>query len=134
MNGKSELTSNVVRADREISNLEALDAVDVKALIEHTVLDDAVALLGRHGAGSQAVPGALDVALDPLLDGLDVLGAVLQLVADLLVVRVEVAGDGLLLGLGQRARPAAVAQAGRQVAGQGVGLGRQEVHVVGAGG
>lgn len=133
MNGKSELTSNVVRADRKISNLEALDAVDVQALVEHTVLDDAVALLGRHGAGSQAVPGALDVALDPLLDGLDVLGAVLQLVADLLVVRVEVAGDGLLLGLGQRARPAAVAQTRGKVAGQGVGLGRQEVHVVGAG-
>jgi hypothetical protein len=39
--------------------------VDVESLIEHTVLDDAVALLGSHGAGSEAVPGGLGVALDP---------------------------------------------------------------------
>lgn len=106
----------------------------IKALIKHTVLDDTIAFLRRHGAGTQAVPGALDVALDPLLDGLDILAAVLQLLANLLLVRVEVGRDGLLLRFGERARPAAVTQAGRVVAGQGIGLGRQEVHVVGTGG
>jgi hypothetical protein len=37
--------------------------VYVEALVEHTVLDDAVALLGRHRARAERVPGGLDVAL-----------------------------------------------------------------------
>jgi hypothetical protein len=57
------VTSNVVRADGQVRNLQALDAVDVEALIEHTVLDDAVTLLGGHGARAERVPGGLDVAL-----------------------------------------------------------------------
>ena len=40
---------NVVRTDRQISHLEALDTVDVETFIQHTVFDDAVALLWRHG-------------------------------------------------------------------------------------
>jgi len=57
------VTSDIVRANGQIRNLQALDAVNVKALIEHTVLDDAVALLGSHGARAKGVPGSLDVAL-----------------------------------------------------------------------
>ena len=37
--------------------------MDVEALIEHTVLDDAVALLRGHRARAKGVPGGLDVAL-----------------------------------------------------------------------
>jgi hypothetical protein len=50
---KGTLTSvaaDVVRADREIGNLEVLHAVDVEALVEHTMLDDTVALLWSHRA------------------------------------------------------------------------------------
>jgi hypothetical protein len=46
-----------------VLHLEALDAVDVEALVEHTVLDDAVTLLGGHRARAEGVPGGLDVAL-----------------------------------------------------------------------
>lgn len=35
-------------ADTEISNLQALDAVHVETLIEHTMLDDRVTLAGCH--------------------------------------------------------------------------------------
>jgi hypothetical protein len=31
--------------------------VDVESLVENTVLDDAVTLLGSHGACAEAVPG-----------------------------------------------------------------------------
>jgi hypothetical protein len=57
------VAADVVRADGQIRDLQALDAVDVEALVEHTVLDDAVALLGSHGARAERVPGGLDVAL-----------------------------------------------------------------------
>jgi hypothetical protein len=57
------VTSDIVRANGQVRNLQALDAVDVEALVEHTVLDDAVALLGGHGARAERVPGSLDVAL-----------------------------------------------------------------------
>jgi hypothetical protein len=57
------VASDIVRANGQVRNLQALDAVDVEALVEHTVLDDAVALLGGHGARAERVPGSLDVAL-----------------------------------------------------------------------
>lgn len=64
------VAANVVGADGKISNLEALDTVHVESLIKNTVLDDAVTLLGCHGAGSEAVPGGLCVALDPFYEEL----------------------------------------------------------------
>lgn len=108
--------------------------MDVESLVEHAVLDDAVALLGCHGAGSEAVPGGLDVALDPLLDGLDVLLAVLELLADVSLVGVEDLGTGLPVALGERRRPASVANTGSKVAGEGVLLGGSKVKVVTTGG
>lgn len=57
------VAADVVRTDGQIGNLQALDAVDIEALVEDAVLDDAVALLGSHGARAQGVPGGLDVAL-----------------------------------------------------------------------
>lgn len=42
------VTADIVRADGQISDLEALDAVHVEALVQHAVLDDAVALSGGH--------------------------------------------------------------------------------------
>jgi hypothetical protein len=57
------VTSDIVRANGQVRNLQALDAVHVEALIEHTVLDDGVTLLGGHGARAERVPGGLDVAL-----------------------------------------------------------------------
>ena len=57
------VAADVVGADGQIGDLQALDAVDVETLVEYTVLDDAVALLGRHGARAERVPGGLDVAL-----------------------------------------------------------------------
>ena len=60
--GRVRVATNVVRADGQVSNLEALDAVNVEAFVEHAVLDNAVAVLGRHGACAQGVPGGFDVA------------------------------------------------------------------------
>jgi hypothetical protein len=57
------VTADIVWADRKVRNLQALDAVDVKALIEHTVFNDAVTLLRGHGARAEGVPGGLDVTL-----------------------------------------------------------------------
>jgi hypothetical protein len=51
------VAADVVGADGQISHLEALDAMYIETFVEHAVLDDAVALLGRHGAGSETVPG-----------------------------------------------------------------------------
>ena len=53
------VAANVVGADRKVSDLEALDVVHIQALIEHTVLDDAVALLGGHGARLAAGSGVV---------------------------------------------------------------------------
>jgi hypothetical protein len=64
------VATHVVGADGKISNLESLDAMDVESLVEDTVLDDAVTLLGSHGAGSKGVPGRLGVALDPFCEWL----------------------------------------------------------------
>ena len=57
------VTSDIVRADGQIGDLQALDAVHVEALVQNTVLDDAVTLLGGHRARAERVPGSLDVAL-----------------------------------------------------------------------
>lgn len=46
------VAADVVGADGQVGDLEALDAVHVEALVEDTVLDDRVALAGSHGAGS----------------------------------------------------------------------------------
>jgi len=56
------IAADVVGADGQVGDLEALDAVDVQALIEHTVLDDGVAVPGSHGARSKRVPCSLNVA------------------------------------------------------------------------
>lgn len=131
--GRVGVAADVVRADGEVGDLETLDAVDVESLVEHAVLDDAVALPGRHGAGSEAVPGGLDVALDPLLDRRDVLLAVLELLADVRLVGVEDLRAGLPVALGEGRRPASVADAGGEVAGEGVLLGGGKVKVMSAG-
>jgi hypothetical protein len=57
------VAADIVGTDRQIGDLQALDAVNVEALVEHTVLHDAVALLGCHRARAERVPGRLDVAL-----------------------------------------------------------------------
>lgn len=46
------VAADVVGADGQVGDLEALDAVHVEALVEDTVLDDRVALAGSHGASS----------------------------------------------------------------------------------
>jgi hypothetical protein len=56
------VAADVVRADRQVADLQALDTVDVQALVKNTVLDDRVAALGCHAAGSERVPGGLDMA------------------------------------------------------------------------
>jgi hypothetical protein len=56
------VATDVVGADGQVGDLEALDAVDIQALVKNTVLDDGVAVPGSHGAGTERVPGGLDVA------------------------------------------------------------------------
>lgn len=108
--------------------------MDVEALVKHTVLDNAVAALRGHRAGAQTVPGTLNVALDPFLDSLDVPGAVLQLLTDLLSVAVEETDLGWRLSRAEWERPAAVANTSGQVTGQGIRLSCGQVHVPSSGG
>jgi hypothetical protein len=49
------VAADIVGADGQIGDLQAFDAVYVEALIEHTVLDNAVALLGCHRARAEGL-------------------------------------------------------------------------------
>jgi hypothetical protein len=55
------VAAHVVGTDGQVSDLEALNAVDVEAFVQDTVLDDGVAFAGSHGAGSEGVPRCFDV-------------------------------------------------------------------------
>ena len=56
--GAVRVTAHVVRADREVSALETLDAMDVEARVEDTIFDDAIALTGSHAACTQTFTNA----------------------------------------------------------------------------
>jgi hypothetical protein len=60
--GTVRVAANVIGTDGQVSNLEALDAVDVEALVENTVFDDGVAVAWGHGARAEGVPCCFDVA------------------------------------------------------------------------
>ena len=152
--GAVRVAADVVGADGQVSDLEALDAVDIKALIEDAVLDDGVTLARRHGARTEGVPCSFDVAccvsvvcihipsskvvrkeweltLSPVNHVLDIFLRVVQVTVDLLLIRVQPARLGRLALL-QRHGPAAMLNARRDVPGQGVRIGSSEVHVDGA--
>jgi hypothetical protein len=57
------VASNIVGANGKISNLQALDAVDIETFVEYTVLDDGISVTRSHGTSSEAVPGGFDVTL-----------------------------------------------------------------------
>lgn len=61
------VATDVVGADGQVGDLKALNAVDIQALVEHTVLDDGVAVPGSHGAGAERVPGGFNVACSVLV-------------------------------------------------------------------
>lgn len=42
------VAADIVRADGEISDLQAFDAVDIQTLVDDAMLNDAVAVLGTH--------------------------------------------------------------------------------------
>lgn len=135
--------------------------MDIKALVENTMFDDAVALSRGHRAGllklvsvphalfafsfrfsrarkdfaySKTVPSRFDMALDPLFNRLDVLATILEFFSHGHLVAVEDVGLGDPVGLRVVGAPASVLQSRAEVARQRVGLGGLEVHVVGAGG
>jgi hypothetical protein len=56
------VAADVVRADGQVRDLEALDAVDVEALVEDAVFDNRVAVARGHGARAEGVPCCFDVA------------------------------------------------------------------------
>jgi hypothetical protein len=70
----------------------------IKAFIQDTMLDDAVALLRSHGACSERMPGCFNVALDPFFDVLDVLLGVFEVFVEVALVAVDKAGFGGLGG------------------------------------
>lgn len=51
--------------------------MNVQSLVQDTVLDNTVALLGPHTTGTQRVPGSLAVSSDPLLNVCNVLNFLL---------------------------------------------------------
>lgn len=90
--------------------------MDVQALIQDTVLDDAVALLGSHRARlydhqrsvqdrvdasvtyTKRVPGSFNVTLNPLLNMGNIFLGVLEILVHVLGVAIEEAGIGCLAG------------------------------------
>ena len=70
------VATNVVGAHGEIRDLQVLDAMDVESLVQDTVLDDIVALLGSHTTGTQRVPGGLAMSRHPLLNVCNVLNLI----------------------------------------------------------
>ena len=54
----------VVGTDGKIAHLQAGNAVDVEAFIDHAVLDNVVALDGSHRAGAQRVPCCFNMTGD----------------------------------------------------------------------
>jgi uncharacterized ParB-like nuclease family protein len=50
----ARVAADIVGTDAKIGHLEPLNVVDVQTLIQHTMFDDAVALLGCHRAGLYA--------------------------------------------------------------------------------
>jgi len=107
--------------------------MNIQPLIQHTMLHDAVALPRRHRACAQAVPGGLDVPLDPFLDGGDVGGCVLQVFAD--VLDLGGADHGGLRGAARLGLngPAAMLDPSGDVVRAAVSLGVLEVKVLGCG-
>jgi hypothetical protein len=53
----------IVRADRQVRDLQALDAVDIETLVEDTVLHNLIAILGSHTTGTKRVPSGFCVPL-----------------------------------------------------------------------
>ncbi len=47
------VAADVIRADRQVSTLKALDAMDVEAWVKDTVFDNGVTLFGCHAAGAE---------------------------------------------------------------------------------
>lgn len=62
------VAADVVGADREIRDLQVLDAMDVQSRVQDTMLDNTVALPWSHAASAEGVPGSLAVTLHPFLD------------------------------------------------------------------
>lgn len=59
------ITPNIIRTNRQITDLKALNPMDIKTFIDDTaMLDDRVTFSRCHAAGSEGVPGCFDVALD----------------------------------------------------------------------
>ena len=56
------VAAHIVRADRQVANLEALNSMNIEALINNTSMGcNGVTLSWRHAARAKAVPGCLDV-------------------------------------------------------------------------
>lgn len=104
--------------------------MDIQTLVQHAVLDNAIALPRRHGTSAQAVPSALNMALDPLLDRLDILLAVLEILSQIPLIRAQDIGLGLPIRLRQMAAPATVRDTSTQVARQCIRLGGRQIHII----
>jgi hypothetical protein len=64
--GLTCIAPHIVRANGKISDLEVLDAVDIKALIKDTMLDDAVSLFRRHGASLHLISNCAVIKIERL--------------------------------------------------------------------
>lgn len=127
------------RTNTQIGHFEILDAMYVQTFVQHAMFDDAVAFLGRHGAGAQGVPGGLHVSCHPFLDVRDVLLGVLERLREGLDVAVQLTLVVEKIGLRNRAcsfhrnGPGAMLQVGRDVVRSGVHVTGFQVHVAGPG-
>jgi hypothetical protein len=93
------VATNILWTNRKIRDFEVLYPMDVETLIENTVLDNAITLLGSHPAGTQRVPSCLAVSLHPFLDVCNVFTGVFQLFFCVPRAAIEHARLWWLLGL-----------------------------------
>ena len=62
------VAAHVVRAHRQIRDLQVLHAMHTGSLIQDTVFDNIVAILGSHATGTKRMPGSLAVPGYPFLN------------------------------------------------------------------
>jgi hypothetical protein len=129
----TSIAANIIGANREIRNFELLDTMNIEALIENTMLHDAVSLFGSHRAGlyhisalltspgydrtyPQTMPGSLDVSLYPFFNMGNILLAIFQVIIQMLGIAVQQVCLRSLARFDRHA-PAAVLNTGSKIPG-----------------
>lgn len=55
------IAPDVIRTNRQVSDFQTFDAMDIQAFVQDTVFDDGISFLRSHGTGAEGVPCCFDV-------------------------------------------------------------------------